>query len=370
MQLKLGNKIRELRLRDGRTQDALANAIGVTAQAISRWESGGGYPDMELVPSIANFFGVSIDALFGYECEREQKLDMLLDTIKKKNKQNNGKNICVDECIALARSGLMEFPGNERLMLCLATLLCNAGYVKYGEHHLTDKDGFDIYDTERHKTYAEWQEAIALYEKLFSSFSDGEMRRQATIELLQLYLNIGSHEKAKQVAQAAPTMDACREMLLLCACDGQERAKAYDEALSDALSLCATLMVSQINAYRDHYYPSISAEKLTQAIALYDLMENKEQYTGKLVCLYLYRSYFLWKEGKRDECFADLEKARILSEKCDAIHGNQDASRLTAVLPEAWPWWAVSDHQAVFGELSCDDRFRVWAEKCKTGSVN
>ena len=39
MKLDLGQKIRELRRRDGRTQEALAKAIGVTSQAISRWET-------------------------------------------------------------------------------------------------------------------------------------------------------------------------------------------------------------------------------------------------------------------------------------------------------------------------------------------
>ena len=59
--IKLGERIKELRLRDGRTQDALASELGVTAQAVSRWEKEICYPDMEMIPSIANYFGVSID---------------------------------------------------------------------------------------------------------------------------------------------------------------------------------------------------------------------------------------------------------------------------------------------------------------------
>ncbi len=65
--IRLGEMIKELRRRDGRTQDALANELGVTAQAVSRWEKGICYPDMEIIPSIANFFSVSIDELFGYD---------------------------------------------------------------------------------------------------------------------------------------------------------------------------------------------------------------------------------------------------------------------------------------------------------------
>ena len=110
MNIKLCSSIKELRRRDGKTQDDLACALGVTAQAVSRWETGICYPDMELIPSIANYFGVSIDELFGYENERAKKVDALAQHIRKKDLENNGVDVCVDECVCLAREGLVEFP--------------------------------------------------------------------------------------------------------------------------------------------------------------------------------------------------------------------------------------------------------------------
>ena len=154
MQLNLGQKIRELRRRDGRTQEALADAIGVTSQAVSRWEAGGGYPDMEMIPSIANYFGISIDALFGYDNERSKKVDALVAKIEAMNAENNGEDVNIEECIALAREAMVEFPGNEKIMLSLASVLYNAGYVRFGEYHLLDEDGYSVYDTARHRDYA------------------------------------------------------------------------------------------------------------------------------------------------------------------------------------------------------------------------
>lgn len=58
MNLKIGEKIRQLRQRDGRKQEDLAVGLGVSPQAVSRWEANGGYPDMELIPAIANYFNI------------------------------------------------------------------------------------------------------------------------------------------------------------------------------------------------------------------------------------------------------------------------------------------------------------------------
>ena len=59
----IGKKIAELRKARGITQDELARHVGVSAQAVSKWENGG-VPDTELLPKIAEFFQVSIDSLF------------------------------------------------------------------------------------------------------------------------------------------------------------------------------------------------------------------------------------------------------------------------------------------------------------------
>ena len=61
--IKIGKNIKKLREKKSITQEKLANYLGVTPQAISRWESETGYPDIELLPLIADFFDVTIDEL-------------------------------------------------------------------------------------------------------------------------------------------------------------------------------------------------------------------------------------------------------------------------------------------------------------------
>ena len=59
-----------LRKESGMTQEKLASLIGVSFQAVSKWENGQAYPDIELIPSIASIFKVSIDVLLGYQAEK------------------------------------------------------------------------------------------------------------------------------------------------------------------------------------------------------------------------------------------------------------------------------------------------------------
>lgn len=62
--MKIGNRIKELRTKRGLTQEALASALGVTPQTVSKWECEVNFPDVSLLPDLSVFFGVSIDSLF------------------------------------------------------------------------------------------------------------------------------------------------------------------------------------------------------------------------------------------------------------------------------------------------------------------
>ena len=70
--MELGAKVKQLRARAGLTQEQLAERLGLSAQAVSKWETASAMPDITLLPLIAEQFGVSIDELF--DLTREQKL--------------------------------------------------------------------------------------------------------------------------------------------------------------------------------------------------------------------------------------------------------------------------------------------------------
>lgn len=145
MQINIGNKIRELRHKNNKTQEALADALGVTCQAVSRWESNKSYPDMEMIPSIANYFKITIDELFGYEHEREQKIQEIIHQIDSYHIKARSDTDWIEECISILREGLAEFPQNEKLLIMLADVLSEAGCVNIMNGFImTKKDLFNM----------------------------------------------------------------------------------------------------------------------------------------------------------------------------------------------------------------------------------
>lgn len=64
--MTVGTNIKRLRVNKGITQEQLGNAIGVSSQAVSKWENNTTLPDIGILPVLADYFGISIDELMGY----------------------------------------------------------------------------------------------------------------------------------------------------------------------------------------------------------------------------------------------------------------------------------------------------------------
>ena len=86
--MNIAENIARLRKARGMTQEALAEVIGVSAQTISKWENAATYPDVALLPVIADVFGVSIDALYGRESgcpdvSAETAIDAAIEAVRR-----------------------------------------------------------------------------------------------------------------------------------------------------------------------------------------------------------------------------------------------------------------------------------------------
>ena len=382
MQLELGQKIRALRHRDGRTQEDTAEALGVTSQAVSRWESGGGYPDMEMIPSIANYFGVTIDELFGYENDRERKIDALLRRSEELHRVDWGEDVGIDECIALLRDGLIEFPGNGKIMLRLAVVLRDTGFVRCGQHCLFDADGFFAEDVERHRLNEYWKEAVKLLERL-NTAAPAELLHEVRCELLLLYDLLGEYEKAEALAAAFPEGHMNRAAALTFAAGGQKRAEYAGKCLLSLFGELIERMVSTVQLCKNNFGDSTALDTVQTAI---DLSErffadgNYGRFHGTLVTLYLYLSSLQWRAGLKDEAFASLDRAlghaRAFQSLAPGTYYTTPLLRYVEIetaginrdpltLAEDWPWWAIPDPGDVAGEIKADPRWDEWVKRTK-----
>ncbi|MGN1345848.1 MAG: helix-turn-helix domain-containing protein [Eubacteriales bacterium] len=118
MELKLGDKIRSLRREKNISQEVLAAYLGVSFQAVSKWETGSAMPDISLIPSIAAFFSVTTDELFSFHLfQIEKKVEEIVNEHSKYFDSDPKK---AEEIL---REGLKKYPGNEVLLNCLVGVL-------------------------------------------------------------------------------------------------------------------------------------------------------------------------------------------------------------------------------------------------------
>lgn len=115
MFINIGEKIKLHREEKKVSQDDFARYLGVTCKEVLKWENGELYPDFELIPTIANYFGVSTDELLCMEMfDNEDKIREYTDGFYEKVASGN-----IKDAVETAREGIMHFPDEYRLKVLL-----------------------------------------------------------------------------------------------------------------------------------------------------------------------------------------------------------------------------------------------------------
>ena len=102
--MKIGEKIKSLRKQKNISQEVFANYLGISFQAVSKWETGATMPDVTMIPAIASFFGVSTDELFDFNVfETEKQVKEICDRAYKYRFTDT------EESERILREGLQRF---------------------------------------------------------------------------------------------------------------------------------------------------------------------------------------------------------------------------------------------------------------------
>ena len=311
MNVKIGKHIKELRNRDGVTQDALAEALGVTGQAISKWENESGYPDIEYIIPIANFFNVTIDQLFGHNrSESENKINEYCAKLDEMHRNWVDVNMRIN----LARQALAEFPAAEKLLVRLATALWKKWSDDASDECFLFVDGKTVYNFDKVRATVGWEEPAKIMEELLATSVDDKIRSECRDILIRLYGKIGEKEKVYKLAEYCPD---CKPSNLFAAFSGIYEKEARENS---QILLQEALFRLRVHLPKQTKDLTLKAKAIEKIIELHKFVfddGNYEFYHAKMEHLYIDYADILLRQERIDEVFSALDNAYDHAKKFD-----------------------------------------------------
>ena len=178
----LSENLKKYRIMKNLTQEDVAGYLGLTPQSISKWERGECYPDITLLPALANIFETSIDLLIGMDAIRAQETRYNIHK-KASELQRDGDYISAEK---VYRDALLIYPNKPGMILGLAGVLA-----------LQEKT----------------EEAIELIERGLPLSINEKQKATMRAVLCFLYLKCGKTDKATALASELPHIRESREII-------------------------------------------------------------------------------------------------------------------------------------------------------------
>ena len=207
MLICLGENIRTLRIAKGITQEQFGYEMGVSAQAVSRWENGATYPDITMLPMIADFFDISLDELMG----RGQALDSNEREAFFKATQAMYSRGEIADVLEAYDKILRKHPNDAYLLHGKANVLYYSQFKKNQDISVA-------------------KEIISLCNKINCS-NKPDMQCGANALLVRVYARIGQLEEARIIANNLPSFEVGRELLIAECLEGTEQKEHYQHLI-------------------------------------------------------------------------------------------------------------------------------------------
>ena len=299
MNINLAEQLKALRKEKNVSQEKLAAYLGISYQAVSKWENGNAYPDIQLLPDIARFFGITVDGLLQVEKLDEQAL--LADyTSKAEMLFRNGDD--VEKLLELWKEAYQKMPNNIEVKEFLMSTYFDADKVKYS------------------------QEIIELGMELYNSDASMYYKGQAIREIAHTYAALGDKQRAGQWASKAVQISHCQEVLFSEILDGDEMVEQI--AFFTHWVLRELFYMARRIAYLEDDETSLSAadrvETIKTVARLYETVyPNDDMSFESLYMLYLTHMQIVQKEiqtaNRESVVRKHLERAFECAEKAKTI---------------------------------------------------
>lgn len=283
MNIFLSDQLKKLRKEKGNTQEDLANHLGITTQAVSKWEREEGYPDITLLPAIASYYNVSIDDLLGVgKIEKEKKLREYRE--KDAELFRAGKN---SERVALSRETMKEFPNDLSVMHDLM-------YALLAEDRKENAD-----------------EIIEYGKRILDESTDNTLRGGAIQSLsFTYYYALGDAESAIKYAKMADYYPVTVNEMLPRFLEGEEAVEYCQTNIQMLVEMIGHN--SRIMMWKGNYLPEESIRVCQFVLDCYRLLypdNNCGFYHVRISEFYEKMAHSYLKLGDEENMFACLEKA-------------------------------------------------------------
>ncbi len=334
--LQIGAKIRLLRKKNDVTQDKLAYHLGVTPQAVSRWESGVCYPDMNVLPAIADYFSVSMDELLCYSNAQKDarvqayraEVEHLLDRDR------------VTDALDVLRRAMAEIPSDHSLQLETAGVLS-----LYADLISESGKGERVEAAIR----AALSEAVSLCRHILDDCTDDRLRDETKKTLCDIYAHqLGDVVQAQEIAEQLHSLSCSEEIIKATMLTGEV---AFAQAQKNLILFADNIWW---HLYNLACVPAIAGERysvedqiaiLEKGVALFSVIFDDRPlfYADRLANSYRQLAMLRLSQGETEAALADFVRMADYAVRYDE---RPESTHYTSVIINGVPYERSEDTEA------------------------